>query len=87
MIRFGTRQVFRGGAEVTLKPKEFDLLEALVINRNLALSRERLLNLVWNYDYEGDTRTVDVHIRRLRQKLGLSTRIKTVFKLGYRFEI
>ena len=70
-----------------MKPKEFDLLEALVINRNLALSRERLLSLVWNYDYEGDTRTVDVHIRRLRQKLGLEERIKTVFKLGYRFEI
>lgn len=87
VIKFDTRQVFRGGAEVTLKPKEFDLLEALVINRNLALSRERLLSLVWTYDYEGDTRTVDVHIRRLRQKLGLEHRIKTVFKLGYRFEI
>ena len=87
VIRFDTRQVFRDGKEIVLKPKEFDLLEALVINRNLALSRERLLSLVWNYDYEGDTRTVDVHIRRLRQKLGLEERIKTVFKLGYRFEI
>ena len=72
---------------MSLKPREFDLLEVLVNNRNLALSREKLLNLVWEYDYEGDIRTVDAHIQRLRQKLGISDRIQTVYKTGYRFEI
>lgn len=86
-IDFGSRRVFRDGEEVVLKPKEFSLLEALVRNRNLALSREKLLSLVWEYDYEGDTRTVDVHIQQLRRKLGLGDRIKTVYKLGYRLEI
>ena len=62
-------------------------METLVKNRNIALSRERLLELVWGYDYEGDTRTVDVHIQKLRKKLGLEERIKTVYKLGYRLEI
>ncbi len=86
-IEFDSRRVFKGGTEVDLKPKEFDLLEALVNNRNLALSREKLLRLVWEFDYEGDTRTVDVHIQRLRQKLGIAERIQTVYKTGYRFEI
>ncbi len=81
------RRVFKDGAEVILKPKEFDLLETLIQNRNIALSREKLIYLVWNYDYEGDTRTVDVHIQRLRQKLGISERLKTVYKTGYRLEI
>ena len=72
---------------VKLKPKEYDLLEALIANRNLALSREKLIKLVWNFDYEGDTRTVDVHIQRLRQKLGLSARLHTVYKTGYRLEL
>jgi len=86
-IEFDNRRVFKNGKETALKPREFDLLEALVQNRNLALSREKLLRLVWEYDYEGDTRTVDMHIQRLRQKLGLSNRIQTVYKTGYRFEI
>ena len=86
-IAFDSRRVYKGGREVALKPREFDLLEVLVNNRNLALSREKLLRLVWEYDYEGDTRTVEVHIQRLRQKLGLSDRIQTVYKTGYRFAI
>ena len=86
-VEFDTRRVYKGGQEVTLKPKEYDLLEALINNRNLALSRERLIQLVWNFDYEGDTRTVDVHIQRLRQKLGLSARLHTVYKTGYRLEL
>lgn len=86
-IEFENRRVFKAEKEVMLKPREFDLLEVLVNNRNLALSREKLLQLVWKYDYEGDTRTVDVHIQRLRQKLGISGRIQTVYKTGYRFEI
>ena len=61
-------------------------METLVKNRNIALSRERLLDLVWGYDYEGDIRTVDVHIQKLRKKLGLEDCLKTVFKVGYRLE-
>ena len=86
-IEFDNRRVYKAEREVILKPREFDLLEVLVNNRNLALSREKLLRLVWDFDYEGDTRTVDVHIQRLRQKLGISDRIQTVYKTGYRFEI
>ena len=86
-VEFNTRCVYKGGQKISLKPKEYDLLEALIANRNLALSRERLIKLVWNFDYEGDTRTVDVHIQRLRQKLGLAARLHTVYKTGYRLEL
>ena len=86
-IEFDSRKVFKSGVEVELKPKEFNLLEALVNHRNLAMTREKLLSLVWDYDFEGDSRTVDVHIQRIRQKLGISNRIQTVYKTGYRFEI
>ncbi|MBR6645590.1 MAG: response regulator transcription factor [Clostridia bacterium] len=86
-IEFDNRRVYKNGEEIQLKPREFDLLEVLVNNRNLALSREKLLRLVWEFDYEGDTRTVDVHIQRIRQKLGIAERIQTVYKTGYRFEI
>ena len=74
----------REGAEIPLKPQEYALLEVLVRNRNLALSREKLLELAWGYDYEGDTRTVDVHVQRLRKKLGWEKELQTVYKLGYR---
>ena len=60
---------------------------ATLVFSYIALSRERLLDLVWGYDYEGDIRTVDVHIQKLRKKLGLEDCIKTVYKLGYRLEI
>ena len=86
-IEFDSRRVYKNKKEVPLKPREFDLLEVLVNNRNLALSREKLLHLVWEFDYEGDTRTVDVHIQRLRQKLGIADRLQTVYKTGYRLEI
>ena len=86
-VEFDTRRVYKDGAEVILKPKEFELLSAFITNRNLALSREKLIELVWDFDYEGDTRTVDVHVQKLRQKLGISERLKTVYKTGYRLEI
>lgn len=79
--------ITKSGVRTDLKPKEFNLLAALVTNRNIALSREKLSLLVWDYDYEGDTRTVNVRVQRLRQKLDISERIKTVYKTGYRFEI
>ncbi len=86
-VMFDERRVYKADKEIILTPKEFDLLEAFINNRNLALSREKLIYLVWEYDYEGDTRTVDVHVQRLRQKLGLSGRLQTVYKTGYRLEI
>lgn len=64
-----SRRVFIGEREVNLTAKEFDMLELLALNQNKVYSREKLLNLVWGYDYPGDARTVDVHIRRLREKI------------------
>lgn len=85
-IDFNSRQIYRNGQLIECTPKEYRLLEVLVQNLNIALSRERLLELVWGYDFEGDTRTVDVHIQKLRKKLGWENKIKTVYKLGYRLE-
>ncbi|RKD27114.1 DNA-binding response regulator [Ammoniphilus oxalaticus] len=86
-VDFESRQVFLNESPIECTPKEFDLLEVLVNNRNIALSRDKLLELAWGYDYEGDTRTVDVHIQKLRKKLDMESRIKTVYKIGYRLEI
>jgi len=80
-----TVTVDESAAELT--NREFELLEVLISNRNIALSREKLLDLAWGYDYFGDTRTVDVHITKLRKKLNFENRIKTVYKLGYRLEL
>ncbi|MBQ9794959.1 MAG: response regulator transcription factor [Clostridia bacterium] len=86
-VELTNRRVYKGGVEIPLKPKEFDLLETLIHNRNLALSREKLIELVWNFDYEGDSRTVDVHVQRLRRKLGIAHRLQTVYKTGYRLQV
>ena len=80
-------RVTRGGADVELTNREFELLRVLLVNRNIALSRNQLLDLAWGMDFFGDDRTVDVHIQRIRKKLGLEDYIKTVFKYGYRLEI
>jgi len=72
---------------VELTNQEFELLEVLINNRNIALSREKLIELAWGYDYYGDSRTVDVHITKLRKKLHLENHIKTIFKMGYRLEV
>ena len=86
-IDLNARKVYSFGNEIELTPKEYSLLEVMIRNKNIALSREKILELVWEYDYEGGTRTVDVHIQLLRQKLGLKDKIKTIYKVGYRFEI
>ncbi len=86
LINFDSRQVYREQELLELTPKEYELLEVLVKNRNIAMARERLLELVWGYDFEGETRTVDVHIQKLRKKTGWENRIKTVYKMGYRLE-
>ena len=81
------RQVFFDGELIDFAPQEFLLIEALIKNRNIALSREKLLEIAWGYDYGGDTRTVDVHIHNIRKKLRWEDVIKTVYKLGYRLEV
>ena len=80
------RQVFFKGELVDFAPQEFLLIEALIKNRNIALSRDKLLEIAWGYDFGGDTRTVDVHIHSIRKKLCWDDTIKTVYKLGYRLE-
>ena len=82
-----TRRVHVDGAEVVLTRKEFDLLAALLHQRGRVLSRDALLDRVWGYDDPGATRTVDVHVRRLRAKLGEehASLIQTVRSVGYRF--
>lgn len=87
VIDLSMRTVYKSGERVDLALQEYNLLEALVLNRNFALSREKLLQLAWGYDYSGDSRTVDVHIQRLRKKLGLYEEIATVYKYGYRLEV
>ena len=85
-IDFKERTVKRLGEEIHLKPMEFNLLETLIKNKNIAISREKLLNVVWGYDYVGEVHTVDVHIGQLRKKLYLKDVIKTVSRYGYRLE-
>ena len=72
--------------EVYLTVKEYELLILLLQNKNIALSRDQILDRVWGFEYGGETRTVDIHIQRIREKLDLKNNIKTVFKVGYRFE-
>ncbi len=76
------------GREVELSFKEFELLSYFMENQGLALSREKILNNVWNYDYFGDARTIDTHVKKLRSKLGEGGNyIKTIWGMGYKFEV
>lgn len=85
-----SRRVFIAGKEINLTAKEFDVLELLVFNPNKVYSRENLLNIVWGYEYPGDVRTVDVHIRRLREKIEANPSepkyVHTKWGVGYYFE-
>lgn len=78
--------VKKQGNTIDLTLKEFELLNLFIRNKGIALSREKLLEKVWGYDYLGETRTVDMHIQKLRKKLDLEGEIKTVYKVGYRLE-
>ncbi len=80
------RQTTKKGMPVELTVKEFDLLVELIRNKNAALYRDKLYERVWGEPFLGDTRTLDIHIQRLRKKLGLENNIKTVFRIGYRLE-
>ena len=80
-------QVTIGGQSVELSYKEFELLAYFMENQGIALSREKILNNVWNYDYFGDARTIDTHVKKLRSKLGeKGEMIKTIWGMGYKFE-
>lgn len=85
-IDFNAKTVSLHGVPVELTMQEYTLLEVLVKNRNIALSRQKLMKEAWGVTFIGESRTVDVHIQRLRKKLDLDNRIKTVFRYGYRFE-
>lgn len=86
-----SRRVYIAGKEINLTAKEFDVLELLALNPNKVYSREKLLNLVWGKDYPGDVRTVDVHIRRLREKIEKSPSepkyVHTKWGVGYYFQV
>ena len=86
-VDFAKREVFKNNEKIEMTAQEFELLKVLIQNKNLALSREKLLESAWGYDYYGDTRTVDMHIQRLRKKLSWDDIIVTVYKYGYRLEI
>lgn len=87
VLDFAARRAIRAGKEIELTNKEFLLLETLIRNRNIVMSRDQLMRIVWDSDYFCDSRTVDVHIQSLRKKLGLKTRIKSIYKVGYRFDL
>ena len=81
-------QVTIDGKEIELSYKEFELLAYFVENQGIALSREKILNNVWNYDYFGDARTIDTHVKKLRSKMGEKGEyIKTIWGMGYKFEV
>ena len=81
-------EVRMDGTLVELSYKEFELLNYFIINQGVALSREKILNNVWNYDYFGDARTIDTHVKKLRSKLGKKGEyIKTIWGMGYKFEV
>ena len=76
------------GRQMELSFKEFELLSYFVENKGIALSREKILNNVWNYDYFGDARTIDTHVKKLRKKMGeKGDCIKTIWGMGYKFEV
>ena len=82
-----SRVVKKNGEVVNLTKKEFDLLVMFVQNRNIALFREKIYEHVWESEYTGDSRTVDLHVQRLRRKVGWEDKIKPVYKVGYRLEL
>ena len=88
LIDKAAHQVTIDGKEGELSVKEFELLSYFVENQGIALSREKILNNVWNYDYFGDARTIDTHVKKLRSKMGdKGDYIKTIWGMGYKFEV
>lgn len=88
VINKAAHSVTIDGVSVDLSYKEFELLSYFLENRGIALSREKILNNVWNYDYFGDARTIDTHVKKLRSKMGeKGDLIKTIWGMGYKFEV
>ncbi len=88
VIDKAAHQVTLDGKPIELSYKEFELLTYFVENQGIALSREKILNNVWNYDYFGDARTIDTHVKKLRSKMGAKGEmIKTIWGMGYKFEV
>ncbi len=85
-INLDNKTATKGETILELTPKEFELLVMLVRNVNITLFRERIYETIWESEYYGDTRTLDLHIQRLRKKTGLTKNIKSVYKIGYRLE-
>jgi len=86
-INLEARKVKKDGKEVLLTPKEFDLLLLFVQNKNFALYKETIYEKIWGEDLEFETRTLDLHVQRLRKKLGWKDKIKTIYKIGYKLEV
>ena len=87
VINKAAHSVTIDGQQVELSFKEYELLTFFLENKGLALSREKILNSVWNYDYFGDARTIDTHVKKLRSKMGTKgDMIKTIWGMGYKFE-
>ncbi len=88
VIDKAAHQVTIDGQNIDLSYKEFELLSYFMENQGIALSREKILNNVWNYDYFGDARTIDTHVKKLRSKMGAKgDLIKTIWGMGYKFEV
>lgn len=88
VMDISAHKVMVDGKDIELSYKEFELLNYFLVNQGVALSREKILNNVWNYDYFGDARTIDTHVKKLRSKLGDKGEcIKTIWGMGYKFEV
>ncbi|MCH5266266.1 MAG: response regulator transcription factor [Lachnospiraceae bacterium] len=88
VLNRSAHEVLIDGEKVDLSFKEFELLSYFMENKDIALSRERILNHVWDYDYFGDARTIDTHVKKLRSKMGqYGSYIKTIWGMGYKFEV
>jgi len=86
LINTDTKVATKNGKTIDLTPKEFELLTLFIRNVNITLFRENIYESIWESDYYGDTRTLDLHIQRLRKKADLGSKLKTVYKVGYRLE-
>ena len=86
VVNLDAHTVKKGDQLLSLTPKEFDVLVFFLQNPDIALTRERLLSSIWGYEFEGESRTVDIHVQQVRRKTGLQNRLITIPKLGYRLE-
>ncbi len=85
-IDISKHEITRAGESVQLTPKEFDVIVYFLQHQDIAVSRERLLSTIWGFEFEGESRTVDIHVQQVRRKLGLKDKLITIPKLGYRLE-